>query len=762
MLYLVFIIISIIIILIYLYLENSYISEIQSFFNELNCLKNNYIPHSEIEKIRSKYHSLRIYTFLIISEEFRNFRKTFDNIEKIIDKYNEDYIKKELEENKDYFDNMFDYSLDEEQRRAIITDDNNNLIIAGAGSGKTTTIIGKTKYLIEKKNIDPDKIITISFTNAAKDNFVKKLNNEKVKCFTFHKLGKEILEDGKNKIEVFDDLDRVIRDYICKEIYKDKRALKKLIKYYAYFMHFNTDISNQKGCDLETLKNKYYRIEKLKTLKYEKVKSEQELIIANFLFLNGINYEYEAKYKYATANENYRQYHPDFYLVDYDIYLEHFGITKDNHAYQYNKDEEKKYLKGIDYKRKLHKYYNTKLIETYSYEFATSDFLKKLKEKLIDNGIKLEPISLEKLENTIQNISNEEIYYFCGLVVKFIKMFKGRNYSSSKFEEFYLDAKSHKNYRDMLLISILNDAYLYYQKFLYYNKYIDYDDMINKAIYKINKKYDKEISYIIIDEFQDVSISRYNLIRAIQKKTNAKIVAVGDDWQSIYRFTGCDLDIFVNFKKYFEFPKIMYISNTYRNFQDLLDLSSKFILRNDKQLYKSLKSIKNRNESSIELYYYHNDIMFVTKNAIKKLREFGCKKVAILGRNNADIKKYGLPVSSKSLVDMSKLFDFDVIFTTVHRAKGLEFDGVIIANLEDSLSGFPNKMADDPILKYVSNTCDNSLYEEERRLFYVALTRTKNKVILLVPYENSSCFVGEIDELSHALNNPCIKEYFNQ
>ena len=224
MLYLVFIVISIIIILIYLYLENSYISEIQSFFNELNCLKNNYIPHSEIEKIRSKYHSLRIYTFLIISEEFRNFRKTFDYIEKIIDKYNEDYIKKELEENKDYFDNMFDYSLDEEQRRAIITDDNNNLIIAGAGSGKTTTIIGKTKYLIEKKNIDPDKIITISFTNAAKDNFVKKLNNEKVKCFTFHKLGKEILEDGKNKIEVFDDLDRVIRDYICKEIYKDKRA----------------------------------------------------------------------------------------------------------------------------------------------------------------------------------------------------------------------------------------------------------------------------------------------------------------------------------------------------------------------------------------------------------------------------------------------------------------------------------------------------------------------------------------------------------
>ena len=83
--------------------------------------------------------------------------------------------------------------------------------------------------------------------------------------------------------------------------------------------------------------------------------------------------------------------------------------------------------------------------------------------------------------------------------------------------------------------------------------------MINKAIYKINKKYDNEISYIIIDEFQDVSISRYNLIRAIQKKTNAKIVAVGDDWQSIYRFTGCDLDIFVNFKKYFEFPKIMYI-----------------------------------------------------------------------------------------------------------------------------------------------------------------------------------------------------------
>ena len=736
--------------------------EIKKYNNDFQLLRSNYIAYNDIKPLLDKYEYLREKTTVGLTKKIRFFKDTYDNLYKNVSMYNEEYIQKELENNKEYFDNIFDYPLDIEQRKAIITDDNNNLIIAGAGSGKTTTIIGKTKYLLEKKGIDPREIITISFTNAAKDNFILKLNDNRVSCSTFHKLGKDIIDDGNFKSDIApeDYLEKVIKEYLSKDIIDDPEKSKHLIKLHAYYMHiqnsedkdFGDVIELEKGFDLTTLKYKYEsrKTKDLETLKEEKVKSLQELIIANFLFLNGINYEYEARYEYDTRNYTYRQYHPDFYLPDYEIYIEHFGINREGRAPQYNEIEEKRYLDGIEAKREIHKEFRTKLIETYSYDFDNFNIENVLEEKLKKNGVIFKPVDYKEIIDTISQIHSEETTSLYNLISKFIKMFKGNMYELNAFDEFYNDSCEKGNTRNMYLLEVIKDIYVLYQEKLKEEEYIDFDDMINLATERVENSYDKKISYIIIDEFQDISFSRYRLVKAIQNKTNAKVVAVGDDWQSIYRFSGCDLNLFVNFEKYFPHPQIMYINNTYRNSQKLIDMAGNFIMQNEKgQIKKSLISnIKNEN-TPVEYYYYVRNIVGVTIDAIKSLADSGCKKIAILGRNNSDIMRYeDVADTDKNEIYLSGDLDIELVFNTVHRSKGLEYDGVIICNMDNYIAGFPNKMADDPLLDYVTLTKDDYLYEEERRLFYVALTRTKTKCCLLVPIVNPSMFANELNDLS--------------
>ena len=228
---------------------------------------------------------------------------------------------------------------------------------------------------------------------------------------------------------------------------------------------------------------------------------------------------------------------------------------------------------------------------------------------------------------------------------------------------------------------------------------------------------------------KDTSKTKCDLLLTIQKQTKAKIIAVGDDWQSIYRFTGCSLENFINFDRVFHHSEMVYIENTYRNSKELLKLTSDFVTKNPFQIKKKLKSSV-VNTKPVKIYYYKESYKEVIGEVLKSIKS---KDVLILARNNKD-------------VDDCKKFlnNFKIKVMTVHKSKGLESDNVIIINLEDSPMGFPNKIVGDPILKYVLPNEENFLYAEERRLFYVALTRTKNNVYLLVKKNNPSIFVKEI------------------
>lgn len=733
---------------------------INKFYTRVDELKQDYITNQDKEQLISEYKEIyektKNYGFI-----YHKFNNNFKNIESLIERYNEEYIEKELKDKKEYFDNLFKYKIDEQQRKAIITDDNNNLIIAGAGSGKTTTMIGKVKYLTEKKNVKPEEILTISFTNNAVNNFKNKLNNDLVKCTTFHKLGLDILNNNETKKDITESLlDDVINKYLKKDIYNDEEKLKTFIEFCSLYMHVPVDINenlmgeiidHEVGYDLETIKSKYLNYESickngdLSTLNHEKVKSYEEYMIANYLYLNGVSYKYEEKYKYNTATSEFGQYHPDFYLDEYDIYLEHFGINKEGRAPQYNEFEEKRYIDSMNEKRLIHKQNGTKLIETYSYNTKEGTLFTRIDEQLKKYNVKYKPVDYKLVANAILKKESIELNSFISLVSKFIKIFKGNNYEEDKLDIFIGDSYANNNYRNVLILSIIKDIYVLYQKKLKENKQIDFNDMINLATNKIkNGHYQEKISYIIIDEFQDISYSRYCLIKSLQDINNCKIIAVGDDWQSIYRFSGCDLDLFVNFKNYFSNPKIMFIENTYRNSQQLINISSEFIMKNvNGQIRKNIKSNLSL-ERPISIYFFKYNLMLATRKAVEELKNSGCKNIAILGRNNSDIKKYINTNKINKEYDLSKLFNFPVVFTTIHKSKGLEYDGVIVCNMENSIKGFPNKMSDDSVIDYVALTKDNYLFEEERRLFYVALTRTKSKCILLTSVNKTSTFINEL------------------
>lgn len=755
-------------------------------------------------------------------EKFYNKPETFETDTK---QANERYINQELNDNSDLFDDLDGKSLDSQQREAIVVDEDAVKVIAGAGSGKTFTIQGKVKYLTEKRDVDPSEILAISFSNASVDDLKERIA-EPIDIKTFHKVGKDILTQY-NQYSRPDTsaLKRIIKRYLTKKALKNEAISKKLIEFFSFYINvppsdddikYEGDLLDwQEGVDFSTLKRRFKNKQR-ETLNNEIVRSYEELYIANFLFIYGIKYTYEKIYSYPNKNferefnkfkeflfsfneeipdelknditkdllnltdifEEYeiKDYLPDFYLDDYNIYIEHFGLNRncENHLIGGKSSEE--YVKEMEWKRKVHKKYGTTLIETFSYYQSENRLLTRLAEKLQAQGVEFNEIDYREVYRILlENKTIKEWEDFIVLLKTFIELFKGNNYDENKFKEFYdyvggLKDSFSKD-RTIAFLKIVEEIYNDYEAYLLKIKKIDFNDMINKASDCIVKNgLDLPYKYIIVDEYQDTSFTRYNLLRNICDSIGAKIMVVGDDWQSIYSFSGCDVNIFTKFDNFFDVCETRYIEKTYRNSQQLIDASSNFVMKNPDQTRKELKSSKSL-KYPIKLVNFDNDFdeilkfELIIKNIINQ-SAFKNKKILILGRNNKDIfnllknfnveNEYGKR-KFEILGDEDKLRrnkfvkivyrespDVNIEYRTVHQSKGLECDNVILINLKNWKAGFPNKMVDDPVLNFVKRNGDSFSYAEERRLFYVALTRTKNNVYLLSPYFKSSVFVQEL------------------
>ena len=305
------------------------------------------------------------------------------------------------------------------------------------------------------------------------------------------------------------------------------------------------------------------------------------------------------------------------------------------------------------------------------------------------------------------------------LIFTFINLYKS-NYNDINYL-LNLYQKSH--FINKIYFKIILEIYHIYNQEIESSNLYDFNDMIKIATNNINNNIIKtNYKYIIIDEFQDTSLNRFKLIDAIMKQNNAKIFVVGDDYQSIYRFSGCNLDIFLNFNKLVSNLNIINLDYNYRNPKEIIDVANSFIMKNKNQIKKETICLKNINKP-IKICFYKNK-----RTAIEKILKYIDSKYLILGRNNKD----------KDLFNVQ-----DKPFLTIHKSKGLEEDNIILINLTNNNNSLPSKIKNHKIINKLIKT-DYYPYEEERRLFYVALTRTRNNIYLLVPKSNYSIFIKEL------------------
>lgn len=728
----------------------------------------------------SKYISNLLYTK--VKTEFPNIIPiNFD-----IDKHNEIVLQREYFKYKEYFENMYkgiddNIHLDEEQIKAILADEDYSLIIAGAGTGKTTTMAAKVKYLVDIKKVEPSKIVVMSFTKKATEELEKLIVKKfqiPVNVTTFHSLGMMYIRKivAPKKVYVIDENNRnqIFIDYFKQNIFPYKNKIKEIIEIFdsaslyknwvfgnyfkenydkfnsfeEYFENYKKYKMNQVSDICKFIEDKIERDlnqENIYTLKRELVKSQKEARIANFLFRNGIEYEYEKRY--TELMDEGRTQKTDFtlFLSGEKVYLEYFGMNDE--VYNANR-------KRIKENHILH---HDMFIEL---DYTHANYLEeKLKQELEKLGFILKPKTYDEIyEFILDSNQTSQFYVFKDFLYDIIDVLK-----SSTKKDIYkqvvndfintLDGKEKEIARKQFYY--INDFYYYYQSQLYNTlEYgFDYSDMIyyaNKYIEKMNVIDDLDFKYLIIDEYQDISQERYILTKKIANKNNAKVIAVGDDWQSIYSFTGSKIEYIYNFQQYFPGAKLLKITKTYRNSQNLINYSGDFVMKNPVQIKKELISNK-------ELLNPIRFIMFDEGNEYSKLKELILKihdnnpdhKILILARNNNMIDKCydsDLKDDLGTKIRYVGYEDISIDGMTIHKSKGLTSDEVIIIGLNNS---FPHKDYD----KYwfISLFKQRKLNEpivdaEERRLFYVALTRTKNYVYLLVNSNSKlrSPFVNEI------------------
>lgn len=745
----------------------------KTVFGEISS-SNEYLDYNYVDFLIEKDNQIneQLKEYKILFYDFDAYR----NIKEFIEDCKKEFLIKN--KNNSLFDNINNRSLDDEQRESVLTDELSTLVVAGAGSGKTLTICGKVKYLLKEKKIEPEEILLISYSKKSADDLQLKVSSidKRLMVGTFHKIGLSILKEIHNKIFMVEDqYEAIIEKYFRDEIKNKTYMFQTILTYYGLYISSNKRdkkyenegelFENLKKKQFLTLKSKLRDNNKLKTLKKEYVKSFEEMAIANWYFINGIDYVYEAPYAYDVSTKDKRQYMPDFYLPKYNLYHEHYGVNKDGNAEQYNGPEAQAYVDSMKWKRNTHIQNQTDCLETYSYEFDDGSIFEKLEKVLKEKGVVFNPLPNTDIFNALESIYEDLAFKsFIDLTRTFLSLYKARYRDESEFDKLMnFDFKNaYERKRAKLFLTIAKDVYLYYMEYLRKEGKIDFDDMILKSIEELDKTNNFKYRYVIVDEFQDISLSRMLFLKKLISHGHSKLFAVGDDWQSIYRFSGCDLNIFLHFQNYFGVSAITKINTIHRNSQELQDVAGSFIKKNPEQFDKRINSCKHL-EHPIKIMYYSDKKYNAFLDILKEISKLDNKaNVLILGRNNKDFESISLDnriyISFKKSketnteVKVRDYPDMKLSYSTVHGSKGLEADYVIIINADDSILGFPSKMEDDELLNLVLDSNSNYEYAEERRLWYVALTRTKNYTYIIANSENPSIFVKEIKDQCLIMN----------
>ena len=660
---------------------------------------------------------------------------------------NNTFIVNELCRSRKFFDRIEARPLTDEQRRSVVVDEDRNLVVAAAGSGKTSVIVAKAGWLLQKGYRHPSEMLLLAFSRDARKEMEGRVRGRLGEAAagltvrTFHSLGMSIIGEAEGRRPalakvagdekaLFDLLKDIIADLLADPIF----ATVMLAWFREHFVPY---------CSEHEFRNQgeywdYVRANEIRSLQGEKLKSFEECEIANFLYLNGVPYEYERPYEHETATSKRRQYQPDFYLPDAGIYIEHFALSASGDTPPFI--GRKEYLRSVKWKRRLHVEHGTVLIETFSHEKTAGKLTENLAAKLADHGVTLSPIPPSEIFAVLERQGRVE--RFTRLVATFLHHYKGAQLSAEELARRAANAVDRP--RAEAFLSIFELIFERYQDALDRSRQIDFHDMINKATEQVESgRYCSPFGYILVDEFQDISPGRARLLKALlDRSPTAQLFAVGDDWQAIYRFAGSDIAIIREFRERFGATERIDLATTFRCADRIAAVATHFVLSNPAQIRKHVSSTFRASRPCVHVGLPGKEGPGLLAKALRAVAGDGVDSdakstVLLLGRYRRS--------RPENMAGLEKAYPgLELDYKTVHGSKGLEADYVVVLDLCSGKYGFPAEIADDPLLDLVLAAPEEHPNAEERRLLYVAITRARRGVFLLASGRPPSPFVMEL------------------
>ncbi|WP_226294116.1 UvrD-helicase domain-containing protein [Aquimarina algicola] len=672
--------------------------------------------------------------------------------------------------------------LNQKQQVAVLSESKQLLVLAGAGSGKTKTLLQKLLYLIEEKEVSPNHILTITFgketANEMLDRlllatdetgayskvltdpslskkekdlerhfFIKKykwIDNLTLK--TFHSFCYQILRNYG--VKEFDNKFKIINDNSKKDEFLTTSATesatdvlhKIIIEECAnseYLLDLKRYVLDYLSYDLRKKKNNilntYEESKKYISLNGTKVRSKSEQYIADWLYRHNIVFKYE-KPTNLTGDFDFK---PDFFIPEADIYLEH--VSEKSYP---SKQKEAQYKKT---NRVLEKTFEKQAQDTALFNLELDRIVK---GRLPSNYHYKVSLSFEE---EFKNF-NKEIKDFINLAMSVMHKAKVENQSP---EKLYTKSQTDQHERVRKFYQLAIPIIEKYQEYCTNKSYMDFDDLISKTISllknqkDIKEKFQQQYKYILVDEFQDVNTLQVELLKQLHHSEN-QLFCVGDDWQSIYGFRGSNVDYIVNFSDYFPEAKTIKLNLNYRSTEHIVNAGNEVIANNKFKIEKEIISSK-KSDSKIHIYSGNTeednvDFLVDQIQQLQQEKEYKNDDILILYRSSKmyypyqnRLKKEGIFISRKS----------------IHASKGLEAKAVFVIGMTSGLGGFPDVRMGDRIFQVIKPSNHDLLMEEERRLFYVAITRAKDELFLITEKGNESPFLKEIpNNVRHNINKP--------
>ncbi|PTS71766.1 UvrD-helicase domain-containing protein, partial [Stenotrophomonas sp. HMWF023] len=670
---------------------------------------------------------------------------------------NEAMTRRELGLAKNFLDRVESRPLTEEQARAVICFDNRLQVVASAGSGKTSTMVAKAAYAIDRGFVAPERIVMLAFNkDAAKElegraqrSFERLgMGDTVVEARTFHALGLSIIAKATGRKPDIPEwaIDATLGFNKLADLVDDlkDRSTHFRTQWDMFRLVFGRDLP---PLGTQMLADGYDRdgTPYIRTLQGERVKSLEECVIADWLFYNGVTYDYERRYEFDTATDTHRQYRPDFYYPDAELYHEHFALDADGQPPQHFAN----YADGVRWKREQHAARGTALVETTSFGLRSGEALHHLSERLGESRIELDPNPDRELpDGGAKPMPDADLI---GMMRTFIAHAKSNCLSLEDMAERLRqmpEDQFKERYRRFL--EIAGPVFQAWDDALADERSIDFEDMLNMAAGLLEQgHYESPYELVMADEFQDASRARARLCRALVNRPGRYLFAVGDDWQSINRFAGADVSVMTGFREWMGHGQVLKLEQTFRCPQELCDISGRFISRNPAQIAKAVRSAAPTMGPVLQAFQMNRreEVQDGVRQYLSKLHQQllagtapqgrnGRVTVFVLGRYRAD--RGAVPSDWKTAFGST----MEVEFLTAHQSKGREADYVILPGMVNR--GFPSLRSDDPVLSLAMPEGDTYPLSEERRLFYVALTRARRSVAMFTLQGKHSPFLDEL------------------